>query len=112
MILRVFRARIRQGHKAEWSTLVERHSFPLLTDVPGLLGYFAGNDLGDTSGDYIMMSVWNDFDSLKRWAGANWQQAIIPEEERHLIDESSLAHYETFSPMPVGFPAPNTPMVF
>jgi len=102
MILRIFRARVRQGHKAEWTALVKRHSLPLLTGVPGLLGFFAGNDLRDASSDHIKMSVWTDFKSLKSWAGADRQHAIIPEEERHLIDEYSLAHYETFSPPPVG----------
>jgi hypothetical protein len=40
MILRVFRARIKQGCRNEWIALVKEHSFPLLTGVPGLLGFF------------------------------------------------------------------------
>jgi antibiotic biosynthesis monooxygenase (ABM) superfamily enzyme len=100
MILRVFRARVRQECRAEWIALVKEHSFPLLTGVPGLLGYFGGNAFDPNSGDYIMTTVWADLESLKKWAGADWQQAVIPEVERRLIEESSIAHYETFSPSP------------
>ncbi|SRR6266481_5030879 len=102
MILRVFRARIKQGCRDEWTALVKDHSFPLLTGVPGLLGFFGGNALDPKSGDYIMTSVWADLESLKKWAGTDWQQAIIPEVERRLIEESSIIHYETFSPSPFG----------
>ena len=45
MILRVFRARIKQGCRNEWTALVKEHSFPLLTGVPGLLGFFGANAL-------------------------------------------------------------------
>ena len=77
MILRVFRARIKQGCQAEWVALVKEHSFPLLTGVPGLLGFFAGNAFDSDSRDYIMTSVWADLESLKTWAGADWHQAIF-----------------------------------
>jgi hypothetical protein len=35
------------------------------------------------SGDYIMTTVWADLE-------ANWQEAVIPEVERHLVEESSM----------------------
>ena len=40
------------------------------------------------------MTVWRDPDSLRAFAGDNWENAVIPEEERPVIAESSIEHYE------------------
>ena len=46
------------------------HSFPLLTGVPGLLGFFAGNAIDDDEDSYIMITLWSDLvEALRKWAG-------------------------------------------
>src|SRR5262245_11862440 len=96
MIVRVFRARFRPGKLDEWTKLVKKHSVPLVKSGAGLIAYYPGNSVDPKTREYTMVTVWKDLDSLKAWAGSNWREAIIPEEEIPLIEESWVHNYQVY----------------
>jgi hypothetical protein len=48
----------------------------------------------------IVFGQHSDQEALRKWAGADWRKALIPDEARHLIETMSLEHFENFSPFP------------
>ena len=96
MIVRVFPARVHPERLEEWTQLVKKLSVPLVKSGHGLVAYFPGNSIDPATGEYTMVTVWKDLESLKQWAGEKWREAIIPEQELPLIKEAWLHNYEVF----------------
>jgi heme-degrading monooxygenase HmoA len=94
VIVRVFRARVRPGSTADFEATVRRHSIPLVEAADGLVSWWAGRPLGET-GEFVMVTVWRDLESLQEFAGPDWQRdGVIPADELPLLDETVLHHYE------------------
>src|SRR5436309_2340896 len=96
MIVRVFRARVRPGKKAEFEQTVRQHSIPLVEAQKGLITYYVGRPVDSNDDEFIMVTVWPDLDTLKKFTGPDWNRSIIPEQEQPLLIESSVEHYEVF----------------
>ena len=43
-----------------------------------------------------MITVWTDEESLASFAGENWNQPVIPDGMEKFVQESSVAHYESW----------------
>ena len=82
MIIRVFRARIRQDKVSEFKRLVQEQSIPWLKRTDGLLGYFAGEPLDEKEREFVMVTLWRDLDALKGFVGDNWQTPVVRLHER------------------------------
>lgn len=96
MIFRVFRATIRPGKVDEFRDLLERLSVPMVKAAKGMLGYYVGEPLDPAVPEFTVTTLWQDLDSLKAFAGENWNRSVIPPEEVPLIAESFIHHYEIF----------------
>ena len=92
MIFRVFRATIRPGKADEFKEMLQRLSIPMVKAAKGMLGYYFGEPLDPAVPEFTVTTVWEDLDSLKAFAGENWNRAIIPPEEVPLIAESFIHH--------------------
>src|SRR5689334_22312360 len=64
VIVRVFRAKIREGKVEEFKKLVQEQSIPWLERSAGMLGYYAGEPLGTQSRQVVMVTLWRDIQSL------------------------------------------------
>jgi heme-degrading monooxygenase HmoA len=96
MIIRVFRARPQPGTAGEVARLAEETSIPFVDSQPGLVARYTGRGVGATGEELVMVTVWEDLDALKNMTGAEWEQAVIPDERLEpLIAESFLHHYES-----------------
>ena len=96
MIVRVFRARVRPGSAADFEAMMREQSIPLVQAADGLVSWWAGRPLGET-GEFVMVTVWRDLESLQEFAGPDWQrEGVIPADELPLLDETVLHHYELF----------------
>jgi heme-degrading monooxygenase HmoA len=96
MIIRVFRARPQPGTADEVARLAEETSIPFVDAQPGLVARYTGRGVGATGEELVMVTVWEDLDALKNMTGAEWEQAVIPDERLEpLIAESFLHHYES-----------------
>ncbi len=96
MIIRVFRARIRPDKVVEFKRMVQEQSIPWLTSTKSMLGYSAGEPLGTDEREFVMVTLWQDVESLKRFVGENWQTPIVTAEEAPLVEEM-LAYTTNFS---------------
>jgi quinol monooxygenase YgiN len=94
VIVRVFRARVRPGSAADFEASVRQLSIPLVKAADGLVSWWAGRPLGET-GEFVMVTVWRDLESLQEFAGPDWQrEGVIPADELPLLDGTVLHHYE------------------
>ena len=96
MIIRVFRATIRQGKVAEFKRMVQEQSIPWLTASPGMLGYFAGEPMDDEGHEFAMVTLWKDLESLRAFVGENWKTPVVTPDEAPLVEEMLAYHYARF----------------
>jgi heme-degrading monooxygenase HmoA len=96
MIIRVFRARVQSGMANAFERMVQELSIPLVEAQKGLLARYSGKPVGSNADEFVMVSVWEDLASLQAFVGENWEEAIIPEEERPVLLETTVHHYESF----------------
>ena len=96
MILRVFRAVIREGKTEEFRRMVQEQSIPWLEDSDGMLGYFPGEPFGSNEREFTMITLWRDIDSLKNFAGKEWDNPVVTADEVPLVEAMYAHHYQRF----------------
>src|SRR5439155_2126612 len=95
-VIRVFRANPTPGTEDELARLIEDVSIPFVDKQPGLVARFTGRGLGAAGDEIVMVSIWDDLNSLRNMTGEDWQSAVIPDARlSELIDSSSVSHYRT-----------------
>lgn len=94
-IVRVFRARVKPGRRADLQRLVRDLSIPELSQAEGLLAYYPGAPLGDTE-EFSMVSVWRDLGAVRTYAGDDWAQPVIYPGEEDALVEVHVHHYQLF----------------
>ena len=65
----------------------------MIRSQDGLL--FASVGLPDEASpqEFSMVMRWRDLDAVKKFAGENWQTAVIDPEEARLLKETFVYHY-------------------
>jgi quinol monooxygenase YgiN len=96
VIVRIFRAKIREGKVEEFKKLVQEQSIPWLERSVGMLGYYAGEPLDTQSREFVMVTLWRDIQSLISFVGDHWQTLIVTADEAPLVEEMVAHHYERF----------------
>ena len=93
MIVRVFRAKIRQGRTADFERLVREQSIPWLNRSDGMVAYFPGKPIDEVSREFVMVTLWRDLASVEKFAGRNWASPVVTEDEAPLVEEMFAHHY-------------------
>ena len=96
MIIRIFRAKIRKGQIPEFKRMVQEQSIPWLENSDGMLGYFPGEPCGENEREFVMITLWRDLDSLKAFAGTEWDNPIVTADEAPLVETMFAEHYLRF----------------
>lgn len=96
MIVRVFRAIIREGREADFKRMVQEQSIPWLERTEGMLSYFSGEPLENASREFVMVTLWRDLEALKGFVGKDWQTPMVTEEEAPLVEQMFAHHYMRF----------------
>lgn len=94
MIIRVFRATIHPGNESEFESFIRRTSIPVVSQQKGLVAHHVGRPRDSSSTEFIYVTVWEDVDSIKAFAGDRWQEAVTSPDEEHLLQETWIRHYE------------------
>ena len=97
MIVRVFRARIFPHKVAEFEQFFRETALPLVKRQPGLISLTLGKPLEATSNEFLMVMIWQDLDSIKAFAGEQWQNAVVDPSEAELLESTFVDHYELMS---------------
>jgi len=96
MIVRVFRARIREGREADFRRMVREQSIPWLEGSDGMLGYIAGEPMADSPREFLMITLWRDEDALRAFAGERWRTPVVTPDEEPLVEAMFADHYLRF----------------
>lgn len=96
MIVRIFRAKIRENQTTEFKRMVQEQSIPWLESSEGMMGYFPGEPFGDNEQEFVMITLWRDLESLKAFAGPDWDNPVVTENEEPLVEEMFAEHYLRF----------------
>ena len=96
MIIRIFRAKIRKDRVSEFKRMVQDQSIPWLKSSEGMLGYFSGEPFDENTGEFVMITLWRDLESLQAFAGPDWDKPVVTEDEAPLVEAMFADHYIGF----------------
>ena len=94
MIIRVARAKVCAGRLGEFRDRVEHVWISWLESQKGMLGCFPGVD--PHIDEFVMVSLWEDIESLKRIGDKYWNRAMVQADELDLLETVYVHHYEAF----------------
>jgi len=94
MIIRVFRPTIHSGKEREFEAFLRDTAVPLVSQQPGLVAQHVGKPRDSSSTEYVYVTVWEDVESIRAFAGERWQEAVITPDEEHLLEGTWIGHYE------------------
>ena len=94
MIIRVFRPTIHLGKEAEFESFLRETAIPLVSQQSGVIAQHVGKPRDSSSTEFVYVSVWEDVESIRAFAGERWQEAVIAPEEEHLLKDTWIGHYE------------------
>jgi heme-degrading monooxygenase HmoA len=94
MIIRVFRPIIHAGKEAEFESFLRDTAIPLVSQQSGLITQHVGRPRDSSSTEFVYVTVWDDAESIRAFAGERWQEAVIAPEEEHLLKDTWIGHYE------------------
>jgi hypothetical protein len=61
------------------------------------LTYYAGRAIGSQTNDFVMITIWNNLEAVKEFAGPEWEQSVISDTMLPLLKAHSLTHHEVFA---------------
>ncbi len=93
MIIRIFRAKIRKGQVTEFKRMAQEQSIPWLENSDGMLGYIPGEPFSENSQEFVMITLWRDEAALEAFAGTDWENPIVTEDEAPLVEAMFADHY-------------------
>lgn len=96
VIIRVFRPTIHPGKESEFEGFLRDTAVPLVSQQAGLVTQHVGRPRDQSSTEYLFVTVWENVQSIRAFAGERWQEAVIAPEEEHLLKETWIGHYEVF----------------
>jgi heme-degrading monooxygenase HmoA len=94
VIIRVFRPTIHPGKEGEFEEFLRDTAVPLVSRQAGLVAQHVGRPRDPSSTEYLYVTVWDDVESIRAFAGERWQEAVITPDEEHLLKDTWIGHYE------------------
>ncbi|HET9562075.1 MAG TPA: antibiotic biosynthesis monooxygenase [Propionibacteriaceae bacterium] len=94
VIIRVFRPTIHPGKESEFESFLHSEAIPLVSRQSGLIAQHVGRPHDSSSTEYLYVTVWEDVESIRAFAGERWQEAVITPDEEHLLKDTWIEHYE------------------
>jgi heme-degrading monooxygenase HmoA len=94
MIIRVFRPTIHPGQESEFESFLRDTAGPLVAQQSGLVAQHVGKSRDPSSTEYVYVTVWEDVESIRAFAGERWQEAVIAPGEEHLLQDTRIEHYD------------------
>jgi len=97
VVIRVFRPTIHPGKEAEFESFLREVAVPLVSRQPGIVAQHVGRPRDPSSTEFLFVTVWEDVESIRAFAGERWEEAVIAPEEEHLLKDTWIGHYEAMS---------------
>ncbi len=97
MVIRIFRARVREGSQAKWVEKVEQLTIPYVKSFDGLLACYLAKPLDPITNEFVMVTLWKDTAALKDFTGGDWTRAVVAGDELTLVEDTDVDNYEVIS---------------
>jgi heme-degrading monooxygenase HmoA len=80
----------------EYFDYLNKTGIPEYRATPGNLGVYVFRRLESNKAHFLLLTLWESEDAIKRFAGPNMEIAkYYPEDERYLLElEPTVTHYE------------------
>jgi heme-degrading monooxygenase HmoA len=93
-ILRIFRARVREGAEETWSGMLDEQIAKDLSTRPGLLAWYRCHrlDAGDLR-EYVVVTIWETRHHERLFAGAS-AQPVLPPGADQILEDAAAVEYE------------------
>jgi hypothetical protein len=95
MIIRVFRATPRPGREADYERMIREDSTMLVQSRKGPVALYAGAGL-EPGNDLVMVSVWEDEESVAAFVGPKWHSPVVLAGEEELVLQTEVANYQSW----------------
>ena len=92
-LIRVFRASVKPGLTDEFQSFFLNEALPLVRSQKGMQRAKIGLPSEGKPNEFLMISEWESLESLKKFAGEDWNNAVIDPRESHLLVETAVDHY-------------------
>jgi len=93
MIIRYFRARVHEGQCETFAKLFIGEMLPMMRMQEGVISANIGLPHPGSPTEFMMITRWESMDALKRFAGEDWQTAVIDPAEADLLETTSVEHF-------------------
>jgi len=99
VIIRIWRGRAVEGQEERAREFLRKTVLPLMRTKSGMGDCYIASARPRAPGELLMISFWNDVESLQGFVGADWTQPVILESARPFIrvDEVRVEHWDTVS---------------
>lgn len=96
MIMRQWRGRVPAAKADDYLTFLHRSGFKDYGDTTGNLGVFAFQKTTGAVTEFVLITLWESVDAIKRFAGEDYEKAhYYPEDKDFLLEfEPFVSHYE------------------
>ncbi len=96
MIMRVYRCTVFAGKEAEFREYAFKSRHPWLREKAGLIAFFAGKPLADSSSrERCMVQLWESVQAIEAALGEDWRQTpTLPDEARTLVETANVEHFD------------------
>lgn len=96
MIARTWRGAVRTSDADAYLEYLETTGLKAFRETPGNRGVFALRRIDGDRCEYLLLTLWDSLDAVKRFAGDAVETAVFyPEDDRFLVDRDlTSTHYE------------------
>lgn len=96
MIARVWHGATKPEHADSYESMLKPELLPGIGQVPGFRGSYLMRRPNGPEVEFITVILWESLDSLKAYAGPEYEISIIPEERKQYLSrhDDRAAHYE------------------
>jgi heme-degrading monooxygenase HmoA len=93
-ILRIFRARVREGAEETWNAMLDEQIARDLGARPGLIAWYRCHRLdGGDSREYLVVTIWATRHHERLFAGAS-ANPVLPAGADQILEETGAIEYE------------------
>jgi heme-degrading monooxygenase HmoA len=99
MIARIWRGVTRESDKDIYFEYLQQTGLQEYASIPGSRGVWVLRRVHDGKAEFTLISLWESWDAIKAFAGANYEKAVYyPEDNKFLLQlEPHVTHYEVLS---------------
>jgi len=96
MIARFWRGFTSKSRADEYFEYLEKTGLKEYRATEGNCGVYVLRRFEGDRAEFLLMSLWESFDAVKRFAGRNFKKAVYyPEDKKFLLElEPNVVHYE------------------